>query len=102
MVVSYRDCLKNHAATVVGGHALDGCGEFMPSITSTPTDPTSLNCAACGCHRNFHRHYHPYPPPEEIGIGKRVLRVWMRNNKYMGGKAEKSKGSEDNESKQNT
>ncbi|KAM7464514.1 hypothetical protein LguiA_032635 [Lonicera macranthoides] len=23
------------------------------------TDPTSLKCAACGCHRNFHRHYHP-------------------------------------------
>ncbi|KAJ7953811.1 Zinc-finger homeodomain protein [Quillaja saponaria] len=54
MVVSYKECLKNHAATI-GGHALDGCGEFMPSSTSNPTDPTSLKCAACGCHRNFHR-----------------------------------------------
>ncbi|XP_022151203.1 zinc-finger homeodomain protein 9 [Momordica charantia] len=53
-LTSYRECLKNHAATV-GGHALDGCGEFMPSLTATPADPTSLNCAACGCHRNFHR-----------------------------------------------
>ncbi|KAI3729189.1 hypothetical protein L6452_17841 [Arctium lappa] len=53
-VVTYRECLKNHAATI-GGHALDGCGEFMPSPTSTPTEPTSLKCAACGCHRNFHR-----------------------------------------------
>ncbi|XP_010257380.1 PREDICTED: zinc-finger homeodomain protein 9 [Nelumbo nucifera] len=53
-VVSYKECLKNHAASI-GGHALDGCGEFMPSPSATPTDPTSLKCAACGCHRNFHR-----------------------------------------------
>lgn len=52
--VSYKECLKNHAASL-GGHALDGCGEFMPSPTATPSDPTSLKCAACGCHRNFHR-----------------------------------------------
>ncbi|KAL3581809.1 hypothetical protein D5086_016141 [Populus alba] len=54
MVVSYRECLKNHAAGF-GGLALDGCGEFMPKPTTTPQDPTSLKCAACGCHRNFHR-----------------------------------------------
>nr|CAC34409.1 ZF-HD homeobox protein [Flaveria bidentis] len=54
VVVSYRECLKNHAAAM-GGHAVDGCGEFMPSPSSSPTDPTSLKCAACGCHRNFHR-----------------------------------------------
>ncbi|XP_020236384.1 zinc-finger homeodomain protein 10 [Cajanus cajan] len=54
MVVSYKECLKNHAATI-GGHALDGCGEFMPSSSTNPTDPRSLKCAACGCHRNFHR-----------------------------------------------
>ncbi|KAK2636216.1 hypothetical protein Ddye_031008 [Dipteronia dyeriana] len=58
MVVSYKECLKNHAASL-GGHALDGCGEFMPSPTSNSKDPTSLKCAACGCHRNFHRRY-PY------------------------------------------
>ncbi|XVE68139.1 hypothetical protein DITRI_Ditri09bG0045300 [Diplodiscus trichospermus] len=61
-VVTYKECLKNHAATM-GGHALDGCGEFMPSPTATPTDPTSLKCAACGCHRNFHRREPEDPPP---------------------------------------
>ncbi|CAA7401908.1 unnamed protein product [Spirodela intermedia] len=50
----YRECMKNHAAAM-GGHALDGCGEFMPSPVSTLSDPSSLTCAACGCHRNFHR-----------------------------------------------
>ncbi|KAG0497662.1 hypothetical protein HPP92_002353 [Vanilla planifolia] len=52
--VLYRECMKNHAATL-GGHALDGCGEFMPSPASNHADPPSLKCAACGCHRNFHR-----------------------------------------------
>ncbi|KAG8383088.1 hypothetical protein BUALT_Bualt05G0148200 [Buddleja alternifolia] len=51
-LVTYKECMKNHAATL-GGHAVDGCGEFMPP--PSPTDPTSLKCAACGCHRNFHR-----------------------------------------------
>ncbi|KAJ0242780.1 Zinc-finger homeodomain protein 11 [Hirschfeldia incana] len=54
MGVCYKECLKNHAANL-GGHALDGCGEFMPTPTATPADPSSLRCAACGCHRNFHR-----------------------------------------------
>ncbi|XP_039028927.1 zinc-finger homeodomain protein 11-like isoform X2 [Hibiscus syriacus] len=66
MVLSYKECLKNHAASL-GGHALDGCGEFMPSPSATPTDPASLKCAACGCHRNFHRRdpafIHRLPPP---------------------------------------
>ncbi|KAI3816678.1 hypothetical protein L1987_16381 [Smallanthus sonchifolius] len=56
-VVTYKECLKNHAATI-GSHALDGCGEFMSSLTSAPHEPTSLKCAACGCHRNFHRREH--------------------------------------------
>ncbi|XWS34107.1 hypothetical protein CRYUN_Cryun21dG0011300 [Craigia yunnanensis] len=64
IVVSYKECLKNHAASL-GGHALDGCGEFMPSPTATPTDPASLKCAACGCHRNFHRR-DPYDGPAFI------------------------------------
>ncbi|KAL9226088.1 hypothetical protein vseg_001938 [Gypsophila vaccaria] len=81
---AYKECLKNHAASM-GGHAVDGCGEFMPSQTATATDPTSLKCAACGCHRNFHRRdgvlgsvtgarvveYHPqhrhHPPPPSAG-----------------------------------
>eukprot|EP01018_Ginkgo_biloba_P005780 Gb_15163 [translate_table: standard] len=50
--VRYRDCLKNHAATI-GGHAVDGCGEFMPSGEEGTLE--ALKCAACNCHRNFHR-----------------------------------------------
>ncbi|KAI3748033.1 hypothetical protein L6452_10847 [Arctium lappa] len=49
----FGKCFKNHAAST-GGYALDGCREFMATPTSTPTDLTSLNCDACGCHRNFH------------------------------------------------
>ncbi|KZV54599.1 zinc-finger homeodomain protein 9 [Dorcoceras hygrometricum] len=61
VVVSYKECLKNHAANL-GGHAVDGCGEFMPSPASNPAEPTSLKCAACGCHRNFHRREPDDPP----------------------------------------
>ncbi|GLJ46645.1 hypothetical protein SUGI_0982910 [Cryptomeria japonica] len=46
--VTYRECMKNHAAGL-GMHATDGCGEFMASTES------ALKCAACHCHRNFHR-----------------------------------------------
>ncbi|XP_057448546.1 zinc-finger homeodomain protein 1-like [Lotus japonicus] len=48
----YRECLKNHAVGI-GGHALDGCGEFMPAGSEGTLD--ALKCAACNCHRNFHR-----------------------------------------------
>ncbi|KVI02521.1 zinc-finger homeodomain protein 10-like [Cynara cardunculus var. scolymus] len=71
LLVAYKECLKNHAATM-GGHAIDGCGEFMPSPTSSPTYPTSLKCAACGCHRNFHRRepeespYLNHPPIQHV------------------------------------
>ncbi|KAM7266994.1 hypothetical protein ACFE04_009160 [Oxalis oulophora] len=44
----YRECLRNHAASL-GSYATDGCGEFTLDVD------TSLHCAACGCHRNFHR-----------------------------------------------
>ncbi|XP_065876763.1 zinc-finger homeodomain protein 2 [Euphorbia lathyris] len=68
----YRECLKNHAVGI-GGHAVDGCGEFMPAGTEGTLD--ALKCAACNCHRNFHRkelndgggggeiffHGHPHP-----------------------------------------
>ncbi|XP_074574264.1 zinc-finger homeodomain protein 5-like [Curcuma longa] len=69
----YKECLRNHAAAV-GGHVVDGCGEFMPN--GGPSTPDALKCAACGCHRSFHRKdgdgsaddVHPYhlrhaPPP---------------------------------------
>ncbi|KAL5221516.1 hypothetical protein ABZP36_026229 [Zizania latifolia] len=57
----YQECLKNHAASL-GGHAVDGCGEFMPSPVADPSDPALLMCAACGCHRNFHRRLPEKPP----------------------------------------
>eukprot|EP00250_Pteridium_aquilinum_P010488 c19423_g1_i1 orf=65-1174(-) len=50
--VRYKECLKNHAASK-GGYAVDGCGEFMPSGDEGSLE--ALKCAACGCHRNFHR-----------------------------------------------
>ncbi|XP_061351283.1 zinc-finger homeodomain protein 2-like [Gastrolobium bilobum] len=78
----YRECLKNHAVGI-GGHALDGCGEFMAAGTEGTLE--SLKCAACNCHRNFHRketetatfagdpyllthhHHHHQPPPPQFG-----------------------------------
>ncbi|KDP24222.1 hypothetical protein JCGZ_25879 [Jatropha curcas] len=51
-VVSYKECLKNHAAAI-GGNATDGCGEFMPSGEQGTLE--ALRCSACNCHRNFHR-----------------------------------------------
>ncbi|WOL20631.1 zinc-finger homeodomain protein 5-like [Canna indica] len=79
----YRECLRNHAAAT-GGHVVDGCGEFMPS--GDPDTAEALACAACGCHRSFHRrdadavggsYYHatarqqlplllPPPPPHHL------------------------------------
>lgn len=50
--VRYGECLKNYA-TKSGRHVLDGCGEFMPS--GEDGTPDSFKCAACECHRSFHR-----------------------------------------------
>ncbi|CAK9138101.1 unnamed protein product [Ilex paraguariensis] len=51
-IVRYAECQKNHAANI-GGYAVDGCREFMASGEEGTSD--ALTCAACGCHRNFHR-----------------------------------------------
>ncbi|KAJ4756636.1 Zinc-finger homeodomain protein 1 [Rhynchospora pubera] len=71
----YGECMRNHAAAK-GGQAFDGCGEFMAG--GAAGSPESLMCAACGCHRSFHRRdgvttprrpilqpiaYLPPPPP---------------------------------------
>ncbi|KAK9066671.1 hypothetical protein SSX86_013994 [Deinandra increscens subsp. villosa] len=48
----YRECLKNHAANI-GRNITDGCGEFMPAGSDGTLE--AFKCAACGCHRNFHR-----------------------------------------------
>ncbi|KAI4388709.1 hypothetical protein MLD38_001014 [Melastoma candidum] len=50
--VRYRECQKNHAVGI-GGSATDGCGEFMAAGEEGTLD--ALRCAACNCHRNFHR-----------------------------------------------
>ncbi|XP_044477627.1 mini zinc finger protein 3-like [Mangifera indica] len=49
--VRYVECQRNHAANI-GGYAVDGCREFM---ASGEEGISALTCAACGCHRNFHR-----------------------------------------------
>ncbi|NP_001151888.1 ZF-HD protein dimerisation region containing protein [Zea mays] len=59
----YRECLKNHAVGI-GGHAVDGCGEFMPAGEEGTLD--ALRCAACGCHRNFHRKESPEGSPAAL------------------------------------
>ncbi|THU70653.1 hypothetical protein C4D60_Mb08t27240 [Musa balbisiana] len=76
--VRYKECLRNHAAGI-GGHVLDGCGEFMPE--GEPSTPGGLKCAACGCHRSFHRKEtdgdneatDPYYRVAAPGIGGHVL-----------------------------
>ncbi|XWS25346.1 hypothetical protein CRYUN_Cryun27aG0061200 [Craigia yunnanensis] len=50
--IRYRECLKNHAVSI-GVHAVDGCGEFIAAGDEGTLD--ALKCAACNCHRNFHR-----------------------------------------------
>ncbi|KAJ1264605.1 hypothetical protein BS78_08G012100 [Paspalum vaginatum] len=50
--VQYRECQRNHAASI-GGYAVDGCREFMAS--GAEGTAAALLCAACACHRSFHR-----------------------------------------------
>ncbi|CAK9162908.1 unnamed protein product [Ilex paraguariensis] len=50
--VRYAECQKNHAASI-GGYAVDGCREFMANGEEGTAG--ALTCAACGCHRNYHR-----------------------------------------------
>ncbi|KAL9229874.1 hypothetical protein vseg_005293 [Gypsophila vaccaria] len=68
-MIRYRECQKNHAAHL-GSCVVDGCGEFMPA--GNEGTPEALRCAACDCHRNFHRREvegetrtttRPPPPP---------------------------------------
>ncbi|KAJ4890206.1 Zinc-finger homeodomain protein 7 [Raphanus sativus] len=48
----YKECQKNHAVST-GGHVVDGCCEFMPGGEEGTL--SALSCAACSCHRSFHR-----------------------------------------------
>ncbi|KQJ90576.1 zinc-finger homeodomain protein 1 [Brachypodium distachyon] len=63
--VRYRECLKNHAVGI-GGHAVDGCGEFIAAGEEGTID--ALRCAACTCHRNFHRRESPNEFPAGEGV----------------------------------
>ncbi|PKU60523.1 zinc-finger homeodomain protein 2-like [Dendrobium catenatum] len=48
--VEYRECLKNQCVAP-GFHTVDGCQFFFSG-----NDPSAVfNCAACSCHRSFHR-----------------------------------------------
>jgi ZF-HD class homeobox domain-containing protein len=68
--VRYRECQKNHAVSF-GGHAVDGCCEFIAAGEENTLE--AVICAACNCHRNFHRKeidgetvsscQRPQPPP---------------------------------------
>ncbi|XP_043687727.1 zinc-finger homeodomain protein 1-like [Telopea speciosissima] len=42
----YGSCMRNYAAKL-GGHATDGCQEFVPAGDDS-------RCVACGCHLSFH------------------------------------------------
>ncbi|KAG5050920.1 Zinc-finger homeodomain protein 6 [Glycine soja] len=69
----YRECLKNHAASM-GGHVTDGCGEFMPN--GEEGTPESLKCAACECHRNFHRK----EPHQGVLVESQLQHVLLNKN----------------------
>ncbi|KAK7281758.1 hypothetical protein RIF29_10013 [Crotalaria pallida] len=68
--IRYGECQKNHAANI-GGYAVDGCREFMASAGEGTNG--ALTCAACGCHRNFHKRevqtevVCEYSPPNNSG-----------------------------------
>ena len=51
-IVRYKECMHNHAASM-GYYTIDGCCEFVKG--GEDGTPESLLCAACECHRSFHR-----------------------------------------------
>ncbi|CAL0301284.1 unnamed protein product [Lupinus luteus] len=63
VVMKYGECQKNHAANI-GGYAVDGCREFMAS--GDEGTGSALTCAACGCHRNFHKREVDLRPKERF------------------------------------
>ncbi|CAA3030457.1 Hypothetical predicted protein [Olea europaea subsp. europaea] len=77
VLVVYTACMRNHAATL-GGYALDGCGEFIP--TGSAGTPGELLCAACNCHRNFHQRLVMEIPPPPPPPRRRAARAALRAN----------------------
>lgn len=51
-IVRYMECQRNHFAGT-GRHVVDGCQGFMALMGVD--EAAMLLCAACGCHRSFHR-----------------------------------------------
>lgn len=81
--VRYRECLRNHAAHLAG-HVVDGCGEFMPG--GEEGTPESFKCAACDCHRNFHRKEtddEPSPSPSPLPLPPPPLPITAGTNCYL-------------------
>ncbi|CAA0841520.1 homeobox protein 26 [Striga hermonthica] len=72
----HRECLHNHGAPL-RRYILDGCLMFEPKGPNG--SPEFLQCAACGCHRNFHRRvevtlprFDRAPPPEITDLQPRA------------------------------
>jgi len=63
--VKFKECRKNHASSI-GGYALDGCGEFLPAGIEGTIE--FFKCAACSCHRNFHRRENGVVTEEHISL----------------------------------
>ncbi|XP_027338063.1 zinc-finger homeodomain protein 5-like [Abrus precatorius] len=55
--VVYKECKHNHAASL-GRVSYDGCHEFLQGCDEN----NPMLCAACGCHRSFHRKLTVYNP----------------------------------------
>lgn len=52
LVVKYLECMHNYAASSMS-YVFDGCGEFCSA--GAQGTPDFFICAACQCHRSFHR-----------------------------------------------
>lgn len=50
--IRYRECRKNHAASI-GSYVVDGCREFLAAGEEGTN--SALRCASCSCHRSFHK-----------------------------------------------
>ncbi|KAK7328309.1 hypothetical protein VNO77_22412 [Canavalia gladiata] len=61
--VVYRECKHNHAASL-GRVSFDGCREFLQGSEEN----NAMLCAACACHRSFHRKYTIYNPIPQTRI----------------------------------
>ncbi|KAJ7946592.1 Zinc-finger homeodomain protein [Quillaja saponaria] len=59
-IMVFKECRRNYGVAL-GNFSLDGCLEFLKAGHEDGTKE-ALTCAACGCHRNFHRPEIIYTP----------------------------------------